>query len=301
MSHESMKQALARVRLGWTEAGRDLIVGLLATARTSLMLCGAVAVAAAAALFTLPQARDLVARLAPTILPISVAMASVGPVAGPAADNADEPDEEELEASADPHQRAVTRYLSRRYRVADGAVGRLVAAAYLAGDEAQVDPLLVLAVMAVESSMNPFAESSVGAQGLMQVMTQVHADKFAEHGGDAAALDPIANIKVGTSILGELIRRGGTVERGLQLYVGAGNQGDDGGYGARVMAERARLKIAATAGAAAALAEAARADLARPLPSAAPAQSASPAVPAPRPGQQARVLLPGVDLRARAG
>jgi hypothetical protein len=76
-------------------------------------------------------------------------------------------------------------------------------------------------------------------------MTRVHAERFAQHGGDIAALDPIANMKVGSDILHELISRGGSIERGLQLCVGAGNLPDDGGYGARVLGERSRLQIAA--------------------------------------------------------
>src|SRR5512134_343901 len=84
---------------------------------------------------------------------------------------------------SDPAQRYVVQYLSRRYRVADGALRPVVAAAYESGRELGLDPLLILAVTAIESSMNPFAESVVGAQGLMQVMTRVHADKFEAHGG----------------------------------------------------------------------------------------------------------------------
>ena len=93
----------------------------------------------------------------------------------------------------------------------------------------------------------------------MQVMTRVHAQRFEAHGGEIAALDPIANMKVGASILHELISRGGSVERGLQLYVGAGNMPDDGGYGARVLGERARLQMAAAGKVEAALAAAIRA------------------------------------------
>ena len=142
-------------------------------------------------------------------------------------------------------QKRVTEYLSKRYRVADGAIKRVVAVAYEAADIAKIDPLLVLAVTAVESSMTPFAQSSVGAQGLMQVHTRVHTEKFEVHGGEEAALDPVANVRVGTVILADLVRRGGSVERGLQLYVGAGNLPDDGGYGTRVLAEHSRLKLAA--------------------------------------------------------
>lgn len=143
-------------------------------------------------------------------------------------------------------QKHVTQYLARRYRVAHEAMQALVAVAYESGRQAGVDPLLILAVMAVESSMNPFAESTVGAQGLMQVMTRVHAEKFELHGGDLAALDPVANIKVGTQILRDVIDRGGSVRRGLHLYVGAGNHVSDGGYGDRVLAEHGRLKLAAS-------------------------------------------------------
>ena len=138
----------------------------------------------------------------------------------------------------------VASYLARRYHVADEPVREIVAAAQAAGDENRVDPLLVLAVVAVESGMNPVAQSPVGAQGLMQVMTSMHSALFEPHGGDEAALEPEANIKVGTAILGDLIRRAGSVERGLQLYVGAGAGAPGGGswYAARVRAELGRLR-----------------------------------------------------------
>jgi hypothetical protein len=120
--------------------------------------------------------------------------------------------------------------------------------------------MLILAVTAVESSLNPFAQSAVGAQGLMQVMTRLHSEKFVSHGGDHAALDPIANLKVGAEILKELISRGGSVQRGLQLYVGAGNLPDDGGYADRVLGELGRIKVAAGGNVRAALSAGWRAD-----------------------------------------
>jgi hypothetical protein len=111
-------------------------------------------------------------------------------------------------------------------------------------------------VMAIESSFNPFAESPVGAQGLMQVMTSVHATRFGLDGDLHNALAPVANIRIGSAILSDAIRRGGSVERGLQLYCGAGNLADDGGYAFRVLNERARLRIAASGNVAGALAAA---------------------------------------------
>lgn len=96
--------------------------------------------------------------------------------------------------------------------------------------------------MAIESSFNPFAESAVGAQGLMQVMTRVHTDKYQSFGGHFAAFDPVSNLRVGVKVLQECIARAGSVEGGLRYYVGAANMADDGGYAAKVMAEHFRLR-----------------------------------------------------------
>ncbi|WP_144636729.1 lytic transglycosylase domain-containing protein [Bordetella genomosp. 13] len=141
---------------------------------------------------------------------------------------------------------ALRNYISRKYKVAYDATGVLVNTAYRVGREQRVDPLLLLAVIAIESRYNPFAESAVGAQGLMQVMTRVHQDKFdalADSGRKGTALDPVANIHVGTTILRDCIDRRGSVSGGLACYVGASGL-DDNGYGAKVQAERRRLALA---------------------------------------------------------
>lgn len=138
-------------------------------------------------------------------------------------------------------QAAVTQWLSRKYRVAQEPLGTLVAEAFAVGEKVRLDPTLILAVMAIESRFNPYAQSPVGAQGLMQVLTRVHTDKYAEAGGHAAAFDPLTNLRVGVKVLQECIARAGSVEAGLKFYVGAANLESDGGYAAKVMAEHARL------------------------------------------------------------
>lgn len=139
-------------------------------------------------------------------------------------------------------QAAVAHWLSRRYRVAPEPVGRLVQEAWHVGQRVGLDPTLILAVMAVESSFNPFAQSPVGAQGLMQVMTRIHDDKYEAFGGTRAAFDPITNLRVGVQVLKECIARAGGLEGGLRHYVGAANLAEDGGYVGKVLAEQVNLR-----------------------------------------------------------
>jgi soluble lytic murein transglycosylase-like protein len=138
-------------------------------------------------------------------------------------------------------QAAVAFWLSKKYKVAPEPLSALVAEAYSLGAKAKLDPTLILAIMAIESGFNPFAQSAVGAQGLMQVMTKVHSDKYEDFGGKLAAFDPITNLRVGVKVLQGCIAQAGSIEGGLKYYVGAANLADDGGYANKVVAEYARL------------------------------------------------------------
>ena len=139
-------------------------------------------------------------------------------------------------------QAAVAYWLSKKYRVAPEPLSALVAEAYEIGERDKLDPTLILAIMAIESGFNPFAQSPVGAQGLMQVMTGIHKDKYENFGGKLAAFDPVTNLRVGVKVLQECIQRAGSVQAGLKFYVGAANLEGDGGYADKVLAEHARLK-----------------------------------------------------------
>lgn len=146
-----------------------------------------------------------------------------------------------------PKQQAnVAYWLSKKYQVAPEPISALVAEAYDVGLRTKLDPTLILAVMAIESRFNPFAQSPVGAQGLMQVMTKVHSDKYENFGGKLAAFDPLSNLRVGVKVLQECIKRAGSLEGGLSYYVGAANMENDGGYAFKVMSEYARLEMVAT-------------------------------------------------------
>ncbi|MEN9930854.1 MAG: hypothetical protein RL604_1101 [Pseudomonadota bacterium] len=143
-------------------------------------------------------------------------------------------------------RQAVASYIANKYKIAHSASLDFVDKAMTVSREVGLDPTLILAVTAVESSFNPLAESKKGAQGLMQVMTRVHVEKFQLFGGHEAALDPDANMRVGSLILREYIAKGGSLNAGLRLYVGASSIFvSDGGYGEKVLAERDRLRQAA--------------------------------------------------------
>lgn len=139
-------------------------------------------------------------------------------------------------------------WLSKKYHVAPEPLSALVSEAYDVGPKNQIDPTLILAVMAIESGFNPFAQSSMGAQGLMQVMTKVHSEKYDGFGGKLAAFDPVANLRVGVNVLRDCITRAGSVEGGLRLYVGGENIEDGKTYASKVLSERSRLSLVAKGG-----------------------------------------------------
>lgn len=226
--------------------------GIATTAQHTLTVFGLSAVTVAAVLYARPEMAKQVSQfLAPAPAAAQVAAAPAPALAslmeaqpGPAAeaDPAPMTAQEKAILSNNKEQKFVTSWLSKRYRVAGDAAHMFVSTAYTTAHDIKLDPLLILAVMAIESGLNPFAESPVGAQGLMQVMSKIHHEKFQKMGGVQAALNPVANIRVGALILKDYVNRGGSVEAGLKTYVGAAAFDSDAGYGSRVMAEYRKLK-----------------------------------------------------------
>jgi soluble lytic murein transglycosylase-like protein len=148
-------------------------------------------------------------------------------------------------ASLRPHFIGVLDYVKRRYHVSPEAVLPIFEVADLIGRERRIDPLLILAIIGVESGFNPFAESSMGARGLMQVIPRFHMDKVPKGLGVHHLFEPAVNIHVGVRVLEEAIRRRGGLMAGLQYY--AGSSDPKGRYAAKVLAEKSRLEKAARA------------------------------------------------------
>ena len=151
---------------------------------------------------------------------------------------------EEVAVSLNPRMRGALDYVSKRYRVSTEALQPIFATAQVVGRELRLDPLLIIAVIGVESGFNPFSQSVVGAQGLMQVMPRFHMDKLPEEADQSAFLDPVTNVQVGAKVLKESIRRNGGIEGGLQQFAGASSD-PDRRYSSKVLAEKQRLEQAA--------------------------------------------------------
>ncbi len=148
-------------------------------------------------------------------------------------------------AAEENRYRALAEFLAKRYRVSQDVTFGLVGQAYAVGQQLGLDPLLIIAVIAVESRFNPIAESVAGAKGLMQVIPKYHTDKLEEFGGEKAVFDPATNIQVGAQILKEYIRITGHLGSALQMYAGALSDNEDQ-YSTKVMNEKQRLQQVVT-------------------------------------------------------
>lgn len=219
----------------------DVAEGAFAVLHNGLLLVGAAVAAAAIVLAGNADLRHAgEQRLASWMTARTVAATGITPdYAAIARSTAIDP------IALEPAEANITRWISTRYHVAAEPTAAVVHEAFKAGRQNELDPLLILAVTAIESSFNPFAQSHAGAQGLMQVMTKVHSDKYAYFGGDYAAFDPKSNLRVGVRILHDYIQKTGSLQSGLKWYVGAANLDSDGGYAAKVIAEYKRMYEAA--------------------------------------------------------
>ena len=238
----NFKTCLKDVQVSLATVADDIARGFFVITHSSFALLGLLVVFAAVTLMTRADLRDAgELRLMAWLQQRQVATAEPQPVT-PAELVVVQRTVADKPRPLSSQQKAVASWISKKYSVAQEPVGTLVAEAFEIGHSVKLDPTLILAIMAIESGFNPFAQSPVGAQGLMQVMTQVHHDKYAKIGGRHAAFDPVANLRVGVKVLQECISRAGSIEGGLKYYVGAANLPSDGGYASKVMAEQSRLQ-----------------------------------------------------------
>jgi soluble lytic murein transglycosylase-like protein len=110
--------------------------------------------------------------------------------------------------------------VDRRTRTLDAPLRERIAREILAeAARARLDPLLVIALIHVESSFDPDAVSRAGAAGLMQVRAATMGDVAARSGlRSRDPLDPVANIRVGVRYLAGLVQAFGDTQLALMAY-----------------------------------------------------------------------------------
>src|ERR1700681_1021821 len=82
------------------------------------------------------------------------------------------------------HIETLARVVGSEYRISHDITREFVGTAFREAKRNRLDPLLIVAVMAVESGFNPAAQSDGGAIGLMQVIPRYHPDKFSAASGE---------------------------------------------------------------------------------------------------------------------
>lgn len=170
------------------------------------------------------EAPQIAMATVPSAVPASTAPTGTGPA--PAAQPAQPAQPAQSPPSIQPAQPSklatLSRHIQSRYGISEPKANQIVGQAIDNGSRHQLDPELLLAIIAVESTFRERAVSRVGARGLMQVMPGVHRDKLRNIGGTRALFDPAKNIHTGAQILNTyLSNHSGDLRRALLNYNGS--------------------------------------------------------------------------------
>jgi soluble lytic murein transglycosylase-like protein len=133
-------------------------------------------------------------------------------------------DEQELADTREAERLGVSRWMKDSTELWGDERRRVMAAIVRESRRNGLDPALVGAVIQVESHFDPFAISSVGARGLMQIMPPtarwlLQRDAIPQRIRPTHLFNPVLNIELGTSYLAHLLSRfDGDLTRALIAY-----------------------------------------------------------------------------------
>ncbi|WCM23442.1 lytic transglycosylase domain-containing protein [Paraburkholderia bryophila] len=165
--------------------------------------------------------------------PMAVALAS-NSISASMSNSPDESTPESAPESALPSLSDITAMLRAQFRVAPVESMKIARAVLTEADRHAISPVLLLAVMSVESSFDRHAVSVAGARGLMQVLPAAHPQLIA---GTTDLSDPAINVRIGTTILRDYLdASGGDLNAALLRYSGGGR-----GYARRVVLRMQRF------------------------------------------------------------
>jgi len=152
----------------------------------------------------------------------STPAAAVGAPTDAPAGSAAAPKQEAIQLRVSPeHVSAHVRaQVAQRMPAAATTTHRKVATTVLAeSTRAGVDPMLVVALIHVESSFNPRARSRAGALGLMQVRVRTLREELNRpRARRADALDPLTNVQAGVRYFRRMLDTFGATDLALMAY-----------------------------------------------------------------------------------
>ena len=127
---------------------------------------------------------------------------------------------------AGPDKQAITAYLAREWKLGRTYAAQVATAVLTSANRYRVDPMLLLAVAAAESSLKHSVGNPGGGTdpmkpyGIMQVAGQYHTEKFP--GGVVKRTTVRENVDIGARVLKEyLALEGGNERRALLRYNGS--------------------------------------------------------------------------------
>lgn len=173
--------------------------------------------------------------LAAPAAPDKAEIAAAAPKPKPKAEPAREP--------LTPQGQRAAQYIAKNYHIAREAAQLIVQEAFKAGKAHRVDPLLLLAIIGIESRYNPLSESEAGALGLTQAMPESHPEKVAAIAKQQGHILNIGdNIELGAKVIGEYLRKfDNNSVLALQQYNGSLNDSSRF-YSSKVLALRAKMQ-----------------------------------------------------------
>lgn len=117
----------------------------------------------------------------------------------------------------------ISYYISARYNLNEDKVDNIVRVSFEESEKHDIDPLLILSIVGVESMYDRFAKSKKGAIGLTQVMPRYHKSKISEiKKQDLDLFSVKGNITVGIKVIKEYLGlANGNVPKALQMYNGS--------------------------------------------------------------------------------
>jgi soluble lytic murein transglycosylase-like protein len=145
------------------------------------------------------------------------------------------------------HIQVLSKHISTKYKLNFQHAEHIVKTTFTEAEKHEIEPVLMLSIIGIESTFKLKALSPVGAVGLAQIMPQFHINKINMLKKENLDIYSIqGNIRVGIQILKEYIDlANGNVQEALQRYNGSYSDKNKS-YSKKVFSKMKNLKSVAS-------------------------------------------------------